>query len=172
MSYEKEKILNYVSKTPYNTNRAVLSGMLDALVEQGDTIVPKTEIELIAHENKIYTPDEGKVYNKVTVDVPTEETFDSATFNITRTSSAISEDDLIVIFPYYDETTGSLMIYNDSITTGTYTVPVTPVGTVIAFPNIDWSLYEMTITGNNLVPSTDNNNFFLKGDESIIITTK
>lgn len=29
----KEEILNYVSKTPYNTNRAVLSGMLDAITE-------------------------------------------------------------------------------------------------------------------------------------------
>ena len=62
----KNDILAYVTETPTNTNRAVLSHMLDSF-ESGDN---KQEIELSATENKVYTPDEGKVYKKVTVNVP------------------------------------------------------------------------------------------------------
>lgn len=62
----KNDILAYVMETPANTNRAVLSHMLDSF-ESGDN---KQEIELLAQENKVYTPAEGKVYNKVTVNVP------------------------------------------------------------------------------------------------------
>lgn len=62
----KEGVLNYVMNSPYNTNRAVLSGMLDSF-EASDN---KEEVELSAQENKVYTPEEGKVYNKVTVNVP------------------------------------------------------------------------------------------------------
>lgn len=62
----KNDILAYVTETPTNTNRAVLSHMLDSF-ESGDN---KQEIELLAQENKVYTPAEGKVYNKVTVNVP------------------------------------------------------------------------------------------------------
>ena len=62
----KNDILAYVTETPTNTNRAVLSHMLDSF-ESGDN---KQEIELLAQENKVYAPAEGKVYNKVTVNVP------------------------------------------------------------------------------------------------------
>lgn len=62
----KQDILDYVRMTPYNTNIAVLSGMLDEFAK-GDN---KEEIELTATENKVYTPEEGKVYSKVTVEVP------------------------------------------------------------------------------------------------------
>ena len=62
----KKEILDYITETPGNTNRAVLGGMLDSF-ESGDN---KEEIELAATENKVYTPDEGKVYKKVTVNVP------------------------------------------------------------------------------------------------------
>lgn len=62
----KNDILAYITETPTNTNRAVLSHMLDSF-ESGDN---KQEIELLAQENKVYTPAEGKVYNKVTVNVP------------------------------------------------------------------------------------------------------
>ena len=63
----KQDILEYVRTTPYNTNVAVLDGMLETFGASDN----KEEIELAATENKVYTPDEGKVYKKVTVNVPT-----------------------------------------------------------------------------------------------------
>lgn len=62
----KQDILEYVRTTPYNTNVAVLDGMLETFGASDN----KEEIELAATENKVYTPDEGKVYKKVTVNVP------------------------------------------------------------------------------------------------------
>ena len=62
----KQDIINYAVETPGNTNKAVLSSMLDQFVTSDN----KEEIELSATENKVYTPATGKVYNKVTVNVP------------------------------------------------------------------------------------------------------
>jgi len=62
----KQDILDYLQKTPHNTNVNVVGGMIDE-VATGDN---KQEIELLAVENKVYTPATGKVYNKVTVNVP------------------------------------------------------------------------------------------------------
>lgn len=62
----KQDIIDYVVTTPHNPNKAVLSTMLDSF-EAGDN---KQEIELLAEENKVYTPATGQVYNKVTVNVP------------------------------------------------------------------------------------------------------
>ena len=41
----KKEILDYVMNTPHNTNRAVLSGMLDSISEGGDT--PTTLYEIV-----------------------------------------------------------------------------------------------------------------------------
>ena len=78
----KKEILEYVVNTPGNTNKAVLSGMLDAFAA-GDN---KEEIELSATENKVYTPDEGKVYNKATVNVPVPELIE-----LTITDTSVTE---------------------------------------------------------------------------------
>ena len=62
----KQEVINYITETPGNTNAAVLSSILNEFGASDN----KQEIELSATENKVYTPAEGKVYNKVTVNVP------------------------------------------------------------------------------------------------------
>lgn len=66
MAITKQDVINYVTESPHNTNKAVLSSILDQYAVNDN----KTEIELLAQENKVYIPAEGKVYNKVTVNVP------------------------------------------------------------------------------------------------------
>ena len=78
----KQEILEYVVNTPGNTNKAVLSGMLDEFAK-GDN---KTEVALTATENRVYNPDTGKVYNKVTVNVPVPELIE-----LTITDTSITE---------------------------------------------------------------------------------
>ena len=62
----KNDVLDYVMTTPHNTNRAVLSSILDSYVSSDN----KQEIEFLGTENGVFTPKEGKVFNKVTVNVP------------------------------------------------------------------------------------------------------
>ena len=66
MAMTKQDVINYATNSPHNTNKAVLSSILDQYAVSDN----KTEIELLAQENKVYTPATGKVYNKVTVNVP------------------------------------------------------------------------------------------------------
>ena len=64
----KNDIIAYVMNSPQNTNKAVLSDMLEQYAASDN----KTEVELVATENKVYTPETGKVYSKVTVNVPAQ----------------------------------------------------------------------------------------------------
>ena len=61
-----QEIIDFLIKNKESLNPAILKTILSDL-ETGDN---KTEVELLAQENKVYTPAEGKVYNKVTVNVP------------------------------------------------------------------------------------------------------
>lgn len=94
----KQDIINYAVETPGNTNKAVLSSMLDQFAVSDN----KDEIELLATENKVYTPATGKVYNKVTVNVPApapgseceilEFTVEELGYNCTKTIAEIIAD--------------------------------------------------------------------------------
>ena len=78
----KNDVLDYVMTTPHNTNRAVLSSILDSYVSSDN----KQEIEFLGTENGVFTPKEGKVFNKVTVNVPIPEEIElSATENTVYT---------------------------------------------------------------------------------------
>lgn len=62
----KQEVINYITETPGNTNPAVLSSILNEFGASDN----KQEIEFLATENGVFTPHEGKVFNKVTVNVP------------------------------------------------------------------------------------------------------
>ena len=81
----KNEILEYVMNTPQNTNEQILNYMLDDLEGSGGE---KTEVELSVTQNGIYTPDEGKVYNKVTAKVSALEFIDTAQLKLTSEAVA------------------------------------------------------------------------------------
>ena len=111
----KNEVLDYVMLSPANTNRAVLSGLLDEFAV-GDN---KEEIELTATENKVYTPDEGKVYKKVTVNVPAPPS-DITTAEVTAIYGGDDLDIDYLTIPTIADDVISLEV----ITEGTFTVPL------------------------------------------------
>ena len=58
--------IKFILQNKDSLNPAVLRTVLDDFGISDN----KAEIDLLAQENKVYTPAEGKVYNKVTVNVP------------------------------------------------------------------------------------------------------
>lgn len=111
-----DEILDYITETPGNTNRAVLKSILQSF-ETGDN---KTEIELLAQENKIYTPEEGKVYNKVTVNVPAPPS-DITTAQVTLTYEGGGMVNNYLGFPTIENDAMHCSVENSE---GTYTVPL------------------------------------------------
>ena len=112
----KQEILEYAVDTPTNTNKAVLSGMLDKFAS-GDN---KTEIALTATENKVYTPEEGKVYNKVTVNVPAPPS-DITTAQVTLAYGGGGMVNNYIGFPTIENN----VLYSSIVEAeGTYTVPL------------------------------------------------
>ena len=145
----KNDILAYVTETPTNTNRAVLSHMLDSF-ESGDN---KQEIELLAQENKVYTPAEGKVYNKVTVNVPAPPSdLTTATVTVVVQEGGGLDNNYLVLPVIGNDVIGSEAIYN----AGTYTVPLYK-GTAkgYAHSGVDSVSGDCTVSDNGIVITGD-----------------
>lgn len=151
----KNDILAYVTETPTNTNRAVLSHMLDSF-ESGDN---KQEIELLAQENKVYTPTEGKVYNKVTVNVPAPPSdLTTATVTVVVQEGGGLDNNYITLPIINNDALSSEALYN----AGTYTVPLykgTVKGSIYKWVdsvsgNCTVSDHDITITGDCTITFT------------------
>lgn len=164
----KKDIIDYLNETPHNTNPAVVDGMLDSF-QTGDN---KEEIELVATENKkVYTPDSGKVYKKVTVRTP--EVYKSALLNVVCDISELTEGDLTMIVPTCLQQTGIIETFNDKAISTSFAVPLGGHGAMVYFPNIDLTKYTITATGDNFKPATGTDKkYLLTGDETITITLK
>lgn len=113
-------ILEYVMNTPNNTNKVVLKGMLDSLVDSAaadaDADDPVAESITIT-ENGTTTAPEGKVYDEVIVNVPAPPS------EITTAQVTVENDGGGLDDPYIS----LLIMDNDAITAktvtyGTYTV--------------------------------------------------
>lgn len=152
----KQDILEYLGESPSNTNPAVISGMLDSFAK-GDN---KEEIELEATENKVYTPEKGKVYKKVTVNVPAPSSdFSSAQVEIVNNAALHTWE---LYLPIVDSDVISIEECSDS---GTYVVPLYK-GTTIATPqggapvpsitgNCTYNSGTLTITGDCTLTFSD-----------------
>ena len=75
-----EKIMEYVSSNPRSVNKTVIRGMLEQLVRDVESAgavdvpeVPQIEMdEIVIKKNGVFRAPEGKVYNKVIVNVKGE----------------------------------------------------------------------------------------------------
>lgn len=150
----KKEILDYITETPGNTNRAVLNGMLDSF-ESGDN---KEEIELSATENKVYTPDEGKVYNKVTVNVP------ELTSDITTAEVILENNEALYTWTIYAPILDSnAVVVREVSHGGTFTIPLYKGSAIL--DGTDYAGGVPTITGNC---TYENYNFIITGDCTIV----
>ena len=111
----KQEVINYITKTPGNTNPAVLSTILNEFGVSDN----KQEIEFLATENGVFTPHEGKVFNKVTVNVPAPPS-DITTATVT---AIYGGDDLDIDYLTIP-TIANNVISIDTITEGVFTVPL------------------------------------------------
>ena len=111
----RQEVINYITETPGNTNPAVLSSILNEFGASDN----KQEIELSATENKVYTPAEGKVYNKVTVNVPAPPN-DITTATVTAIYGGDDLDIDYLSIPIIENNVISI----DEITEGVFTVPL------------------------------------------------
>ena len=111
----KQDVINHILKTPSNTNPAVLSTILNEFGVSDN----KQEIEFLATENGVFTPHEGKVFNKVTVNVPAPPS-DITTATVT---AIYGGDDLDIDYLTIPTIVNDV-ISIDTITEGTFTVPL------------------------------------------------
>ncbi len=120
----KQEVINYITETPGNTNPAVLSSILNEFGASDN----KQEIELSATENKVYIPEEGKVYKKVTVNVPAPPSdYSTAQVTLTYEGGGLVND--YIGFPTIENNVMHTSIIESE---GTYTVPLYKGSIVIA----------------------------------------
>ena len=148
----KQDVIEYVMNTPHNTNPAVLSTILNEFGASDN----KQEIELSATENKVYTPEEGKVYNKVTVNVPTPPS------DITTAEVILENNEALYTWTIYAPIIESNQITMEECSnSGTYVVPLYK-GTMVTEER--GGAPAPTITGNC---TYDNGTLTITGDCTI-----
>lgn len=70
-----QEILDYIDRSPYSINKAIIRGMIESLevansVVEKVTEAPEIEMdELVVKKNGVFRAPEGKAYNKIIVNV-------------------------------------------------------------------------------------------------------
>ena len=73
------EILEYIDRSPYSINKTILKGMIESLDVEGAGAVNVPEVpaieldELVVKKNGVFRAPEGKAYNKIIVNVKSEE---------------------------------------------------------------------------------------------------
>ena len=73
------EILEYIDRSPYSINKTILKGMIESLDKDGSGAVdvpetPAIEMdELVVKKNGVFRAPEGKAYNKIIVNIKSEE---------------------------------------------------------------------------------------------------
>lgn len=68
-----QDIINYIEKSPYSINKAVIRGMLESLAKDTESAAPQIDTEeLLVKRNGVFRAPEGKAYSKVIVNIKEE----------------------------------------------------------------------------------------------------
>ena len=70
-----QDIINYIEKSPYSINKAVIRGMLEDLAKDSEPVIATPQIEteeLVVKRNGVFRAPEGKAYSKVIVNIKEE----------------------------------------------------------------------------------------------------
>lgn len=179
---EKDKILDYVMETPHNTNRQILSNMIDEISEGGD--IPTGSIDI--HEDGEY---DVTSYAKANVHIFLENYVNSCTVKL---KNGISDklSGTIPVFRYYEQVPEGWCIIRELSTSPTafdFISEIPPAGVSINSGRYYLDLevaegYTPTIdtdtTGNNpkINLDSDANKYYLydltDGDEVVLTVQK
>ena len=152
----KQEVIKYLTETPGNTNPAVLSSILNEFAGSDN----KEEIELSATENTVYTPDEGKVYKKVTVNVPAPASdWTSATITIENNIALYQGSCIMSVL------TDNNVAAVDVSAGGTYTVPLYKGVAIAEYSGLDTPIVYGDITDNS---EQGSHTLTITGDGSIL----